>query len=111
MLALSIVAPNGTNIAVGRKTLEIRSWRPRQLPLRDLLIIENLVFLTGTDEVDPDGIAVAVVNVTRCMPGSRRNWKQRVPRSGSRTSGPGTSRMSSPCSVRSVLRPDASFTM
>ena len=63
MLALSIVAPNGANIAAGRKTLEIRSWRPRQLPLRDLLIIENQVFLTGEGEVDPDGIAVAVVDV------------------------------------------------
>ena len=63
MLALSIVAPNGANIAAGRKTLEIRSWRPPQLPLRNLLIIENLVFLTGEDEVDPDGTAVAVVDV------------------------------------------------
>ncbi len=63
MLALSIVAPNGANIAAGRKTLEIRSWRPPRLPLRDLLIIENRVFLTGADEVDPDGIAVAVVDV------------------------------------------------
>lgn len=63
MLALSIVAPNGANIATGRKTLEIRSWRPPQLPLRDLLIIENRIFLTGEDETDPDGIAVAVVDV------------------------------------------------
>ena len=63
MLALSIVAPNGANIAAGRKTLEIRSWRPPQLPLRNLLIIENQVFLTGADEVDPEGIAVAVVDV------------------------------------------------
>ena len=63
MLALSIVAPNGANIAAGRKILEIRSWLPPRLPLRNLLIIENLVFLTGEDEVDPDGTAVAVVDV------------------------------------------------
>ena len=63
MFALSIVAPNGTNIALGRKTLEIRSWRPPQWRLRDLLIIENHIFLTGEDEADPDGIAVAVVDV------------------------------------------------
>lgn len=63
MLALSIVAPNGLNIAEGRKTLEIRSWLPPQLPLRDLLIIENRIFLTGEDEVDPDGIAVALVDL------------------------------------------------
>jgi len=63
MLALSIVAPNGANIAAGRKTLEIRTWRPARLPLRDLLIVENRIFLTGEDETDPDGIAVAVVDV------------------------------------------------
>ena len=63
MLALSIVAPNGTHIATGRKTLEIRRWRPPRLPLRDLLIVENRIFLTGEDEVDPDGIAIAVVDV------------------------------------------------
>ena len=63
MLALSIVAPNGANIAAGRKTLEIRSWCPPQLPLRDLLIIENKIFLIGEDEADPDAIAVALVDV------------------------------------------------
>ena len=63
MLALSIVAPNGANIAAGRKTLEIRSWRPPQLPLRDLLIIENRIFLTKEDQTDPDGVAIAVVDV------------------------------------------------
>ncbi|MEO7068325.1 MAG: ASCH domain-containing protein [Rhodanobacter sp.] len=63
MLALSIVAPNGANIAAGRKTLEIRSWRPPLWPLRDLLIVENRIFLSGEDQVDPDGIAVAVVDV------------------------------------------------
>ncbi len=63
MLALSIVAPNGAHIAAGCKTLEIRSWQPPQWPLRDLLIIENRIFLTGEDEVDPDGLAVAVVDV------------------------------------------------
>lgn len=63
MLALSIVAPNGARIAAGRKTLEIRSWRPDSLPLRDLLIVENRIFLTGEDPFDPDGTAVAVVDI------------------------------------------------
>jgi hypothetical protein len=53
MPALSIVAPNGANIAAGRKTLEIRSWHPPQLSLRHLLIVENRIFLTGEDERDP----------------------------------------------------------
>lgn len=68
MLSLSIVAPNGRNIAIGRKTLEIRSWRPPQWPLRDLLLIENRIFLTGEDQVDPDGVAVAVVDIEEVSP-------------------------------------------
>lgn len=63
MLALSIVSPNGANIAAGRKTLEIRTWRPPQLPLRDLLIIENEIYLTDERDTDPAGIAVAVVDI------------------------------------------------
>lgn len=65
MLALSIVTPNGTNIATGRKTLEIRSWRPAHLPLRNLLVVENNIFLTEEDQIDPDGTAVAVVDIER----------------------------------------------
>ncbi len=44
-LALSIVTPNGTRIAKGIKTLEVRSWVPTQLPVKDLLIVENQNFL------------------------------------------------------------------
>lgn len=61
--ALSVVAPSGKNIAAGKKTIEVRSWRPLGLPLRGLLIIENEVFL-GTDQpCDPHGRAVALVDV------------------------------------------------
>lgn len=63
MLALSIVAPNGAHIAAGRKTLEIRTWRPEHLPLRNLLIVENCIFLTEEDQRDPDGTAVALVDI------------------------------------------------
>lgn len=68
MLALSIVAPQGGNIVVGLKTLEIRSWRPPQWPLRDLLLVENGFFLTGEDQVDPDGVAVAVLDIEDVRP-------------------------------------------
>lgn len=63
MLALSIVAPHGANIASGRKTIEVRSWRPEHLPLRNLLIVENRIFLTEEGQVDPDGKAVALVDI------------------------------------------------
>lgn len=63
MLALSIVMPHGTNIASGRKTLEIRSWTPPHLLLRNLPIIENSIFLREEGASDPNGIAVALVDV------------------------------------------------
>nr|WP_287705722.1 ASCH domain-containing protein [Halomonas sp.] len=51
MLALSIVSPHGSNIASGKKTLEVRSWRPESLPIRDLLIVENSHFLSADNLV------------------------------------------------------------
>lgn len=48
-LALSIVAPSGQRIAQGLKILEVRSWRPDQLPLKDLVIVEN-GFVAQIDE-------------------------------------------------------------
>ncbi len=63
MLALSIVTPHGSNIASGKKTLEVRSWRPESLPIRDLLIVENLSFLSADYPIDLDGKAVAIVDV------------------------------------------------
>ncbi|WP_173911604.1 ASCH domain-containing protein [Acinetobacter sp. Marseille-Q1618] len=65
--ALSIVAPSGTKIAQGLKTLEIRSWTPKQLPLRDLVIVENTQFLTAeyTEEM---GSAVAIVDIASVHP-------------------------------------------
>lgn len=63
MLALSIVAPHGSNIAAGKKTLEVRSWRPESLPIRDLLIVENSHFLSADNPIDFNGKAVAIVDV------------------------------------------------
>ena len=59
-LALSIVAPHGKNIAEGRKTIEVRSWMPPRLPLRDVLIVENSVYLTREGQTDPEGVGVAL---------------------------------------------------
>jgi ASCH domain. len=62
--ALSVVAPAGDNIHAGRKTLEIRDWVPEELPLRNLVIIQNRTRLSsnGITE-DPDGEAVAIVDI------------------------------------------------
>lgn len=61
--ALSIVTPHGGNIASGRKTLEVRSWRPDRLPLLDLAIVENGRVLHEDGDSDPDGRVVALVDV------------------------------------------------
>jgi hypothetical protein len=63
MLAPSIVSPHGSKIASGKKTLEVRSWRPEALPVRDLLIVENSNFLSADNPIDHDGKAVAIVDV------------------------------------------------
>ncbi len=62
--ALSVVTPAGSRIRSGRKTIEVRQWRPDELPLRDLLIVENEIRLSrsGVTE-DPNGRAVALVDV------------------------------------------------
>lgn len=61
-LALSIVAPSGTKIAQGIKTLEIRRWKPQDLPLRDLMIVENTHYLNREGDEDI-GQAVALVDI------------------------------------------------
>lgn len=48
---------------MGQKTIEVRSWHPGKLPLRNLLIVENSKYLSSDRPVDPDGRAVALVDV------------------------------------------------
>jgi hypothetical protein len=71
MDALSIVYPAATNIAAGKKTLEIRSWKPPTVPLRNLLIVENRRRLDREGDVDPDGLAVAVIDIEEV-----RDWTE-----------------------------------
>ncbi len=65
--ALSIVAPSGSHIAQGLKILEVRSWLPEQLPLKNLVIVENQHYLKndGDEEL---GHAVAIVDVVLAHP-------------------------------------------
>ncbi len=71
--ALSVLAPAGHLIRSGRKTLEIRQWKPEfDLPIFDLLIIQNAKRLSSTGlSHDPDGTVVAMVNVLRV-----RKWEK-----------------------------------
>ncbi|WP_240202296.1 MULTISPECIES: ASCH domain-containing protein [Burkholderia] len=61
--ALSIVKPAVDDIVAGRKQVEIRSWAPPALPLRDLVLVQNTIFLRQDGQEDPDGIALALVDV------------------------------------------------
>ena len=65
MKALSIVAPNGSKVAEGLKTIEVRSWVPDIELGTDLLIVENDNFLTSERDIDPNGKAVAIVKVKK----------------------------------------------
>lgn len=63
MKALSIVHPYGTNIALGNKTIEVRSWLPPADFNEDLLIVENLKYLRNKGDVDLEGRIVAIVKI------------------------------------------------
>lgn len=65
MKALSIVSPHGTNIALGKKTIEVRSWLPPENFNEDLIIVENHHYLHNDGDTDPNGKAVAIVKIKR----------------------------------------------
>lgn len=67
MKALSVVAPAGSLISQGIKTLEIRRWIPDLTPDEDLIIVENNQFLTREGDEDT-GVAVAIVNIITIRP-------------------------------------------
>ncbi|KVX55567.1 ASCH domain-containing protein [Burkholderia stagnalis] len=62
-LALSIVEPAVDDILAGRKQVEIRSWAPPSLPLVDLVLVQNTVYLRQDGQEDPNGVALALVDV------------------------------------------------
>ena len=65
--ALSIVAPNGRRIVQGLKTLEVRSWQPEELPIKNLMIVENPNFLLNDGDAEI-GRAVALVDIESVHP-------------------------------------------
>lgn len=66
-IALSIVASNAERIAKKIKTLEVRSWQPEMLPLKNLMIVENQNFLLNDGDEDV-GFAVALVDIESVHP-------------------------------------------
>ena len=66
--ALSIVGTGCSKIAAGLKTIEVRSWPPPVVPMKDLLIVQNTIYLKKDGDFDPDGEAVALVDVNHVEP-------------------------------------------
>lgn len=60
--ALSIVAPNAERVVQGLKTLEVRSWQPEKLSLKDVVIVENQNFLLNEGDEEM-GHAIALVDI------------------------------------------------
>lgn len=60
--ALSIVYPAVENILNGSKDVEIRSWMPPDIPMRNLVLIENSRYLND-GEVEPYAYARAIVDI------------------------------------------------
>ena len=61
--ALSVISPWGRRIAEGAKRIEVRRWRPKHLPIENVLIVENDRRLKKPNEIDPDGRALALVTI------------------------------------------------
>ncbi len=68
--ALAVLAPAGKLIAQGRHRLELRSWQPPSLPLRNLLIVESARQVNAEGQWDPEACGVALVDVVAVQP-----WK------------------------------------
>lgn len=74
--ALSIVSPAVDNILLGCKSVEIRSWLPPELPIYDLLLVQNNKYLNDGDS-DPDGVALALVDIFTVYDWTYNDYLQR----------------------------------
>lgn len=66
MKALSVLAPWGKLIADQSKTIEVRSWYPRILPMRNVALVQNMVSLTKESAEDKEGYVVAIIDIVSC---------------------------------------------
>jgi hypothetical protein len=82
--ALSIVYPAATKIARKEKVLEIRSWRPPRVPLLNLVMVENHRRLERDGDADPEGLAVAIVDIVGV-----RDWTEEDAQRDGNTFAPG----------------------
>jgi len=60
--ALSVIEPFGDLIITGQKTLEIRSWIPQELPLKNVVLVQNVKRLSEDLEEDV-GSALGLIDI------------------------------------------------
>lgn len=61
--ALSILKPAVDLILDGKKNIEIRSWLPPEIPMKNVVIVQNQKYLSSDEDID-DGVALAIVDFT-----------------------------------------------
>lgn len=61
--ALSILKPAVDLILDGQKNIEIRSWLPPEIPMKNVVIVQNQKYLSTDEDID-DGVALAIVDFT-----------------------------------------------
>ncbi|EAA4385184.1 ASCH domain-containing protein [Salmonella enterica subsp. enterica serovar Enteritidis] len=66
--AISILTPAVENIINGSKSIEIRSWYPETMPLKNVILVQNDKYLKNQSDID-HGMAMAIVDFV-----SVRNW-------------------------------------
>jgi len=60
--ALSVIEPYGELLISGQKTLEIRSWIPQKLPLKNVVLVQNVKRLS--EELEEDvGSALGLIDI------------------------------------------------
>ncbi|WP_345828676.1 hypothetical protein AAGR22_17060 [Erwinia sp. HDF1-3R] len=76
--ALSILKPAVNLIVNGDKTSEIRSWLPAEMPLKNILLVQNDRYLTS-EEDEEDGICMAIVDFIEFSPWTEQKASKTSP--------------------------------
>lgn len=50
--AISILTPAVENIINGSKSIEIRSWYPETIPLKNVILVQNDKYLKNQSDID-----------------------------------------------------------
>jgi len=74
--ALSVVAPAGDKIATKKKSIEVRSWAPEEIPLLNVAIVQNENYLLESGQEGENGYVVAIVDFIKIEPWTEVQQKE-----------------------------------